>query len=111
MVCFYFVFPETAKYKTVEHSMKILPVFRVWKWNTGRESSWQVRFVQEVLFVTNKAVSLWEVWMWKNWNNAQMMMPLRWLVRADNDNNESDSYFKSPLYVDSKSIIYVVRDE
>lgn len=28
MVCFYFVFPETANYKAIKH-MKILPVFRV----------------------------------------------------------------------------------
>lgn len=61
MVCFYFVFPETANYKAIKHNMKILPVFIVWKWNTGTESSWKGRPVQEMLFVTNKLVNLWEI--------------------------------------------------
>lgn len=41
--------------------------------------------------------------MWKTWNNAQMIVQLRWLIRVDNDVNESDitatSHYKWVLFV------------
>lgn len=53
--------------------------------------------------------------MWKTWNNAQMIVKLRGLIRVDNDVNESDitatSHYKWVLFVNSLLIISSLLSE